>query len=70
MINAVFFRRYSLLPHLKLLGDFIEKIVTNLLVIIELVFHYRVEEDDSLYKKMEYWKTIGLRIKHSNDRGD
>jgi len=25
-----------------------------------------VEDDDSLYQKMEYWKTIGLKIKNSN----
>ena len=29
-------------------------------------FHCRVEDDDSLYQKMEYWKTIGLKIKNSN----
>lgn len=34
------------------------------------VLTFRVEEDDSLYRKMEYWKKIGLRIKHSDQRGD
>ena len=34
-----------------------------------LHFHRSVEEDDSLYQKMEYWKTVGLKIKHSNRNG-